>query len=182
MLLSDADSLASPPRIHLCAPPEHPDQTLGTLQTAAGKVIDQMRSSSCICSSESSFLERLNAVEEELICSSTYTYDQALDRKPAADDGNDGDKGCLAFRTRSKLPLVNVPLDQLEAELLAPDITADMYDQSPAQLEEDRQWTKWLQGLMAPGPEGQRSCLFLGRNSVTQHLVADRVCSGFLFD
>ncbi|KAK5609357.1 hypothetical protein CRENBAI_010778 [Crenichthys baileyi] len=155
MLLSDADSLASPPRIHLCAPPEHPGQTLGTLQTAAGQVIDQMRSSSCICSSESSFLERLNAVEEELICSSTYTYDQALDRKPAADDGNDGDKGCLAFRTRSKLPLVNVPLDQLEAELLAPDITADMYDQSPAQLEEDRHWTKWLQGLMAPGPEDE---------------------------
>lgn len=63
----------------------------------------------------------------------------------------------MAYRTRSKLRLVNVPLGQLEAELLAPDITADMYEQSAAQREEDRHWTKWLQGLMAPDNEGQGS-------------------------
>ncbi|KAI4788708.1 hypothetical protein KUCAC02_035686 [Chaenocephalus aceratus] len=76
---------------------------------------------------ESSFLERLNAVEEELDCSPAFSYNQ--------------------------LRLVNVPLEQLEAELLAPDITADMYDQSAAQREEDRHWTRWLQGLMTPQPE-----------------------------
>ncbi|XP_035991560.1 GON-4-like protein isoform X2 [Fundulus heteroclitus] len=149
MFLSDADSLASPPRTHACPPHELPEQKT---QQPVQSVADQVRSASCCCSSESSFLERLNAVEEELNCSSAFTFDQTLERKPGADD-NDGNKGCLAFRTRSKLPLVNIPLDQLEAELLAPDITADMYDQSPAQLEEDRHWTKWLQGLMAPGPE-----------------------------
>lgn len=63
----------------------------------------------------------------------------------------------MAYRTRSKLPLVNVPLGQLEAELLAPDISADMYELSAAQGEEERHWTKWLQGLMAPDNEGQGS-------------------------
>ncbi|XP_054916964.1 GON-4-like protein isoform X3 [Poeciliopsis prolifica] len=121
-------------------------------ESVAGQVTDQVSSSSGAGSSDSSFLERLNAVEAELDCSSAYSYDQPLDRKPGADEEDDGDKGCLAFRTRSKLPLVNVPLDRLEAELLPPDITADMYDQSPAQLE-DRHWTEWLQGLLAPGPE-----------------------------
>ncbi|XP_078100599.1 GON-4-like protein, partial [Sander vitreus] len=101
---------------------------------------------------ESSFLERLNAVDEELDCSAAFTYNQSLDRKADDDDGHGGDEGssCLAFRTRSKRPLVNVPLGQLEAELLAPDITADMYEQSAAQRKQDRHWTKWLQGLMAP--------------------------------
>ncbi|CAF95037.1 unnamed protein product, partial [Tetraodon nigroviridis] len=60
------------------------------------------------------------------------------------------DTGCLACRTRSKLPLVNIPLGQLEAALLAPDITADMYEQSAAQREEDRHWAQWLQGLLDP--------------------------------
>lgn len=86
---------------------------------------------------------------------------QCLDRKADNDDdgGGGGDEGssCLAYRTRSKLRLVNIPLGQLEAELLAPDITADMYEQSAAQREEDRHWTKWLQGLMAPDNEGQGS-------------------------
>ncbi|XP_014879267.1 GON-4-like protein isoform X4 [Poecilia latipinna] len=121
-------------------------------ESVAGQVTDQVSSSSGAGSSDSSFLERLNAVEAELDCSSAYPYNQPLDRKPVADEEDGGDKGCLAFRTRSKLPLVNVPLDRLEAELLPPDITADMYDQSPAQLE-DRHWTEWLQGLLAPSPE-----------------------------
>ena len=80
---------------------------------------------------------------------------QCLDRKAAHDVGGDEGSSCLAYRTRSKLPLVDVPLGQLEAELLAPDITADMYEQHAVQREEDRHWTKWLQGLMAPDDEGQ---------------------------
>lgn len=84
---------------------------------------------------------------------------QSLDRKPDNDDDGYCDEGScsLAYRTRSKRPLVDVPLGQLEAALLPPDITADMYDEHSAQREEDRHWTKWLQGLMAPDCEGQRS-------------------------
>uniref|UniRef100_A0A671UFW3 Gon-4 like b n=1 Tax=Sparus aurata TaxID=8175 RepID=A0A671UFW3_SPAAU len=80
---------------------------------------------------------------------------QCLVRK-AVDDDDDGgaeDSSCLAYRTRSKLRLVNVPMGQLEAELLAPDITADMYEQSASQRKGDRHWTTWLQGLMAPDVE-----------------------------
>lgn len=73
---------------------------------------------------------------------------QCLERKS---DDND-DPGGLASRTRSKLPLVDVPLVQLEAELLPPDTTADMYEQSAAM--EDRHWTAWLQGLVALDNEG----------------------------
>lgn len=87
-------------------------------------------------------------------------YFQSLDKK-AADDGAVGeDTGCLAYRTRSKLPLVNIPLGQLEAELLAPDITADMYEQSAAQRAEDRHWAEWLQSLMHPHNLGKSSLMF----------------------
>lgn len=54
--------------------------------------------------------------------------------------------GLISYRTRSKRPLRDVPLGQLEAELRAPDITPDMYDSSSAH--EDREWTDWLRGLM----------------------------------
>ncbi|XP_071325233.1 GON-4-like protein isoform X2 [Trachinotus anak] len=158
--LSDADSLASPLRMDHSSQPRLPgdQRTDGPPQTSSGPLREQVMTSTCApqhvltAPAESSFLERLNAVEEELDCSPTYTFDQALHRK--ADDDDDGDdEGCLAYRTRSKLRLVNVPLGQLEAELLAPDITADMYDLTPTQREEDRHWTKWLQGLMAPDNE-----------------------------
>ncbi|KAM7421688.1 hypothetical protein PAMA_015708 [Pampus argenteus] len=159
--LSDADSLASPPRMH-CSQPRLPaDHTADeSLQRPPGH-LEQVMTSTCVrqhllsAPTESSFMERLNAVEEELDCSPAFTYNQSLDRKAGDDDDDDDDEGssCLAFRTRSKLRLVNVPLGQLEAELLPPDITADMYDQSTAQLEEDRHWTRWLQGLMAPDCE-----------------------------
>lgn len=52
---------------------------------------------------------------------------------------------------------MNVSLGRLEAKLLAPDITADMYEQSGVQREEDRHWTEWLQSLMAADCEGQSS-------------------------
>ncbi|KAG7218828.1 hypothetical protein INR49_019670 [Caranx melampygus] len=150
--LSDADSLASPLRAH--HGPEtrqsKDQRTDGAPQRSSGHLREQM-TSTC-APAESSFLERLNAVEEELDSSPAYTFDQSLDREAAEDDDGD-DEGCLAFRTRSKLRLVNVPLGQLEAELLAPDITADMYDLSVTQREEDRHWTKWLQGLMSSDNE-----------------------------
>ncbi|XP_069032570.1 GON-4-like protein [Embiotoca jacksoni] len=158
--LSDADSLASPPKMHLASQPKSTDQrTNEHLQRSPGPVRDQVMTSTVApqqlftAPAVSSFLERLNAVEEELDCSPAYTYDQSLDRKNDEDD--DGGEEGLACRTRSKLRLVNVPLGQLEAELLAPDITADMYDQSAAQRDEDRHWTRWLRGLMAPEYEDE---------------------------
>ncbi|XP_037532414.1 GON-4-like protein [Nematolebias whitei] len=156
MFLSDNDS-DSPPRDHMGSPPEPPDKlTQGSLKSVLDHQKEQMVST-CSSPSQCSFLERLNAVEEELNNSSTYLYDQTLDKKADDDDGGGRDAGssCLAFRTRSKHPLINVPLGQLEAELLAPDITSDMYEQISTQQEEDRQWTTWLQGLMVPAPEDE---------------------------
>ncbi|XP_013880032.1 GON-4-like protein isoform X2 [Austrofundulus limnaeus] len=154
MFLSDTDSLASSPKIDMRSPPEPPDKhTQGFLQSAADHIKEQM-TSTCSSATQCTFLERLNAVEEELNSSSVYSYDQTLSRK-TDDDGGDEGSSCLAFRTRSKHPLVNVPLGQLEAELLAPDITDDMYEEMSTQKEEDRHWTTWLQGLMVPGPEDE---------------------------
>ncbi|KAI3360371.1 hypothetical protein L3Q82_002235 [Scortum barcoo] len=186
--LSDADSLASPPRMHqgseskpLANQSNNDALNSDLLQRFPGHLREQEITSTItpprpLTAPESSFLERLNAVEEELDCSTAFTCNQSLDRKANDDDdgggGGGGSEGpsCLAYRTRSKLRLVNVPLGQLEAELLAPDITADMYEQSAAQQEEDRQWTKWLQGLMASDnevsafsqkkPESGTSCFF----------------------
>ncbi|XP_068426179.1 GON-4-like protein isoform X2 [Clinocottus analis] len=152
--LSDADSLASPLKKPQGSQPKlQADQrTDEPLQTSPERLGERLMTSACatnnfLTAPESSFLERLNAVEEELDCSPAYTYNQSLDRK-ADDEGSHEGSSCLAYRTRSKLRLVNVPLGQLEAALLAPDITADMYGHGAAQRAEDRHWTKWLQGLM----------------------------------
>ncbi|XP_060905463.1 GON-4-like protein isoform X3 [Labrus mixtus] len=156
MFLSDIDSLTSPPRTLQRPQSEHPEhlRTNSLPQRFPGRLKNQVMTFTCtpqhlLAAPESSFLERLNAVDEELDCSPTYSCNQSLDRKKS----DENDEGSLAYRTRSKLRLVNVPLGQLEAELLAPDITADMYEQNPAQREEDRHWTRWLQGLMAPDNE-----------------------------
>nr|XP_056709685.1 GON-4-like protein [Euleptes europaea] len=85
-------------------------------------------------SKDSTFMEKLHAVEEELasspVCMDSY--------QPLEDS-------LIAFRTRSKRPLKDVPLGQLEAELRAPDITPDMYDPNTA---DDEEWKSWLGGLM----------------------------------
>ncbi|XP_056154021.1 GON-4-like protein [Lampris incognitus] len=95
---------------------------------------------------DSSFLEKLHAVEEELaVCMEPY--------QPLSDEGHDG---MMAYRTRSKRPLRNVPLGRLEAELRAPDITPDMYDSGTAH--EDRDWTNWLRGLMSSDVENEEEC------------------------
>ncbi|CAL8293125.1 unnamed protein product [Merluccius merluccius] len=91
---------------------------------------------------DSSFLEKLHAVEEELSCMEPY---QVL-----------LEDNMMAYRTRSKRPLRNVPLGRLEAELRAPDITPDMYDSGPAP--EDREWTHWLRGLMSSDVENEEEC------------------------
>lgn len=63
----------------------------------------------------------------------------------------------MAYRTRSKRPLRDVPLDLLEAELKAPDITPDMYDSGSAH--QDRDWTDWLRGLMTTHMDNEGVCV-----------------------
>ncbi|GAA6081956.1 GON-4-like protein, partial [Tachysurus ichikawai] len=96
-----------------------------------------------------SFMEKLHAVDEELAigsdCMDSY---QTL-----ASTGVEGEESLMAFRTRSKRPLRDVPLGRLEAELRAPDITPDMYEFGLAP--EDREWTHWLQGLMNSDVENE---------------------------
>ncbi|GCB85936.1 hypothetical protein scyTo_0026664, partial [Scyliorhinus torazame] len=55
------------------------------------------------------------------------------------------DECLIAYRTRSKWPLNNVPLGLLEAELKAPDITADMYDHAG---QDDVHWQSWMKAVM----------------------------------
>ncbi|XP_059992551.1 GON-4-like protein isoform X7 [Lagenorhynchus albirostris] len=83
---------------------------------------------------DSTFMEKLHAVDEELASSPV-----CMDSFQPMDDS------LIAFRTRSKMPLKDVPLGQLEAELRAPDITPDMYDPNTA---DDEDWKMWLGGLM----------------------------------
>uniref|UniRef100_A0AAY5EZP9 DH domain-containing protein n=1 Tax=Electrophorus electricus TaxID=8005 RepID=A0AAY5EZP9_ELEEL len=93
-----------------------------------------------------SFMEKLHAVDEELAIGSDCMHSyQSL--------GNDGEESLMAFRTRSKRPLRDVPLGRLEAELRAPDITPDMYEHGSTL--EDREWTQWLQGLMSSEMENE---------------------------
>ncbi|XP_066464996.1 GON-4-like protein isoform X4 [Eleutherodactylus coqui] len=80
------------------------------------------------------FMEKLHAVEEE------------LDSHPVAMDSFQSlHESLIAFRTRSKRPLKNVPIGKLEAELRAPDITPDMYEGNTA---DDDDWKNWLCSLM----------------------------------
>ncbi|KAM4539996.1 GON-4-like protein [Odontesthes bonariensis] len=96
---------------------------------------------------DSTFLEKLHAVEEELAdCMEPY---------PPLSESED-EAGVMACRTRSKRPLRDVPLGQLEAALQAPDITPDMYDSSSTH--EDREWTDWLRGLMITDVDNEEEC------------------------
>ncbi|KAM8766703.1 uncharacterized protein gon4la isoform 1-T2 [Acanthopagrus schlegelii] len=96
---------------------------------------------------DSTFLEKLHAVEEELaVCMEPY--------QPLSE--SEDEVGLMAYRTRSKRPLRDVPMGRLEAELRAPDITPDMYDSSSAH--EDREWTDWLRGLMTSDMDNEEEC------------------------
>lgn len=129
------------------------------------------------------FIEKLHAVDKELelspLCMEPYQVLNHIDTKKslcilymflskfsvsvcllkALSTGGAGEPNdsLVACRTRSKRPLRDVPLDQLEAELHAPDITPDMYDN--VSTPEDREWTQWLQGLMTShlDNEGQQA-------------------------
>ncbi|KAM3656951.1 GON-4-like protein [Ammospiza maritima maritima] len=92
-------------------------------------------------SRDSSFMEKLHAVDEELACSPV-----CMDAYQPLEDS------LIAFRTRSKRPLKDVPLGQLEAELRAPDITPDMYEPSTG---DDEEWERWLRGLMNDDVENE---------------------------
>ncbi|XP_030597777.1 GON-4-like protein isoform X1 [Archocentrus centrarchus] len=96
---------------------------------------------------DSTFLEKLHAVEEELaVCLEPY--------QPLTE--SEDEAGLMAYRTRSKRPLRDVPLGRLEAELRAPDITPDMYDSGTTH--EDREWTDWLRGLMSSDVDNEEEC------------------------
>nr|XP_013810031.1 PREDICTED: GON-4-like protein isoform X2 [Apteryx mantelli mantelli] len=92
-------------------------------------------------SKDSAFMEKLHAVDEELASSPV-----CMDSYQSLEDS------LIAFRTRSKRPLKDVPLGQLEAELRAPDITPDMYDPNTA---DDEEWKRWLGGLMNDDVENE---------------------------
>ncbi|MEE6509807.1 hypothetical protein FKM82_028033 [Ascaphus truei] len=83
---------------------------------------------------DSSFMEKLHAVDEELASSSVcMESNQSLN------------ESLIACRTRSKRPLKDIPIGQLEAKFRAPDITPDMYDPNTA---DDEEWKMWLGSLM----------------------------------
>ncbi|KAM9006306.1 GON-4-like protein isoform X1 [Sarcophilus harrisii] len=125
-ILSEAEKITTPPIRHISAevvpmgppPPPKPKQN-----------------------KDSTFMEKLHAVDEELACSPV-----CMDSFQPLDDS------LIAFRTRSKMPLKDVPLGQLEAELRAPDITPDMYDPNTA---DDEDWKMWLGGLMNDDVENE---------------------------
>ncbi|XP_067111341.1 GON-4-like protein [Osmerus mordax] len=94
---------------------------------------------------DSSFLEKLHAVEEELAIGPVPACMEPFQPLAPAEDS------VMAWRTRSKRPLRDIPLGRLEAELRAPDTTPDMYECGSAK--EDREWTHWLRGLMCSDAE-----------------------------
>jgi len=57
------------------------------------------------------------------------------------------DDNIIAWRTRSKLPLNDTPLDAIEASFVAPDITPDLYDEATMFIDDD-EWKSFLAQLM----------------------------------
>ncbi|XP_057684498.1 GON-4-like protein isoform X2 [Corythoichthys intestinalis] len=113
--------------------------------------------------STDNFLEELRAVEAELaVCAEPYRMELPyLPHRTDAKNGlrppeDAGEGGLMAYRTRSKRPLRDVPLGRLEAELRAPDITPDLYDCGAAP--EDSDWTDWLRGLMTSEGGDDEEC------------------------
>uniref|UniRef100_UPI00358EE453 GON-4-like protein n=1 Tax=Myxine glutinosa TaxID=7769 RepID=UPI00358EE453 len=90
---------------------------------------------------DSAFMDKLNAVDAELVSESS-----SLSFQPLQDaDGSNSEENLIASRTRSKRPLRDMPLGVLEAALQPPDITPDMYEGTALG---DEQWQFWLHGLM----------------------------------
>ncbi|KAM9368502.1 GON-4-like protein [Phaethornis superciliosus] len=155
LLESDVESTASSPRgAKRCRTRRSSDEEGGTLcemERAATPVVRHISAEVVPMgpppppkpkqNKDSTFMEKLHAVDEELasspVCMDSY--------QPLEDS-------LIAFRTRSKRPLKDVPLGQLEAELRAPDITPDMYDPNTA---DDEEWKRWLGGLMNDDVENE---------------------------
>ncbi|XP_034523368.1 GON-4-like protein isoform X5 [Ailuropoda melanoleuca] len=153
LLESDVESTASSPRgakksrLRQCSEMTETDEEGGMLSEAEKVTTPAVRHISAEVvpmgpppppkpkqTRDSTFMEKLHAVDEELASSPV-----CMDSFQPMDDS------LIAFRTRSKMPLKDVPLGQLEAELRAPDITPDMYDPNTA---DDEDWKVWLGGLM----------------------------------
>ncbi|XP_066539009.1 GON-4-like protein isoform X2 [Hoplias malabaricus] len=117
-------------------PPAPPSQSSGSSRPQ--KVLD-------------SFMEKLHAVDEELELNPL-----SMEPYQTLTSSENAGESLVACRTRSKRPLRDIPLNQLEAELRAPDITPDMYKCVSAQ--EDKEWSHWLQGLMTSHLENEEEC------------------------
>jgi len=63
----------------------------------------------------------------------------------------DEESSNIALRTRSKLPLNDTPLDVIESSFVAPDITADLYDETSSLVCDDDDWKSFLSGLYKQG-------------------------------
>ncbi|GAB6023077.1 hypothetical protein CHUAL_007168 [Chamberlinius hualienensis] len=63
-----------------------------------------------------------------------------------SDDILESEETAIALRTRSKLPLNDTPLETIEAEFIAPDITVDMYDEEC----DDEEWKTFLGEFKKP--------------------------------
>ncbi|XP_054932582.1 uncharacterized protein mute isoform X2 [Dermacentor andersoni] len=74
------------------------------------------------------------------------TSDAALESPEKQDPSDAGAESGIAERTRSKLPLHDTPLECIEAQFIAPDITTDMYDTEC----DDEEWKEFLVSLVKP--------------------------------
>ncbi|XP_037511393.1 GON-4-like protein isoform X1 [Rhipicephalus sanguineus] len=72
--------------------------------------------------------------------------DALLDSPEKQDPSDAGAESGIAERTRSKLPLHDTPLECIEAQFIAPDITTDMYDTEC----DDEEWKDFLVSLVKP--------------------------------
>ncbi|XP_037510897.1 GON-4-like protein isoform X1 [Rhipicephalus sanguineus] len=72
--------------------------------------------------------------------------DAVLDSPEKQDPSDAGAESGIAERTRSKLPLHDTPLECIEAQFIAPDITTDMYDTEC----DDEEWKDFLVSLVKP--------------------------------
>jgi hypothetical protein len=67
---------------------------------------------------------------------------------PQAEISNTGKQDLIAGRTRSRCPLTETSLEDLEASFLAPDIPPDLYEWIENPAVEDIEWQQWLADLM----------------------------------
>lgn len=72
--------------------------------------------------------------------------DAVLESPEKQDPGDAAAGSGIAERTRSKLPLHDTPLECIEAQFIAPDITTDMYDTEC----DDEEWKEFLVSLVKP--------------------------------